>query len=94
MVQDGKLFAFPNDGKYILVYDAFVPAAGSYTLTAAASSIFLGQVYPTHLGTTRDDLLTLTGAGFDFVSAVEVRDQVERTGRLCRSGLRFLHAAC
>ena len=36
----------------------------------------------------------LTGADFDFVSAVEVRDQVERTGRLRRSGLRLIHAAC
>jgi RHS repeat-associated protein len=57
---------------YILVYNALVPAAGSYTLTATASSIFLGQVYPTKLGTTRDEILTLTGAGFDATTTVDL----------------------
>jgi RHS repeat-associated protein len=57
---------------YVLVYNALVAAGGSYSLTAAASSIFLGQVYPTHLGTTRDDLLTLTGAGFDATTTVDL----------------------
>jgi RHS repeat-associated protein len=57
---------------YILVYSASVPAPGSYTLTAATSSIFLGHAFPAHLGTTRDDILTLTGAGFDATTTVSL----------------------
>jgi RHS repeat-associated protein len=55
---------------YILVYNALVPSPGSYTISAAASSIFLNQVSPTELGTTRDDTLSLTGAGFDATTTV------------------------
>jgi RHS repeat-associated protein len=57
---------------YILTYDAVVPALGGYTLTAVASSILLDGVSPTQLGTTRDDTLTLTGAGFDATATVEL----------------------
>ncbi len=55
---------------YILVYNALVPSPGSYTITAAASTIFLNQVSPAELGTTRDNTLTLTGAGFDVTTTV------------------------
>jgi RHS repeat-associated protein len=57
---------------YILVYSAVVPASGSYTLRAAASSIFLRQVSPTELGTVRDNTLTLAGAGFDRTTTVDL----------------------
>jgi YD repeat-containing protein len=57
---------------YILVYNAVGSAPGSYTLTAAASSIFLNQSSPTELGTTRDDTLTLVGAGFDATTTVDL----------------------
>jgi len=57
---------------YILVYNALVPASGSYTLTAVASSLFLETVSPPELGTTHDATLGLTGAGFDGTTTVDL----------------------
>jgi RHS repeat-associated protein len=57
---------------YILVYNPVVPASGSYTLIAVASSILLDHVSPAQLGTARENTLTLTGAGFDATTTVEL----------------------
>jgi RHS repeat-associated protein len=57
---------------YILVYAASVSAPGSYTITAVASGLFLSQVSPAELGTTRDDTLSLIGAGFNASTTVSL----------------------
>jgi RHS repeat-associated protein len=57
---------------YILVYNTVVAAAGSYSLTAVASGILLDHVSPAELGTVQANTLTLTGAGFDATTTVEL----------------------
>jgi RHS repeat-associated protein len=57
---------------YILVYNALASASGSYTLKAAASALVVDRVSPPQLSTGQDALLTLTGAGFDATTVVEL----------------------
>ncbi len=57
---------------YILVYNFYASAAGSFTLTATESSVFLTAVTPNRSGTSVSTTLTLTGAGFDSSAAVSL----------------------
>jgi len=59
---------------YVLVYASHVPTSGSYTLLASVSDLFLQSVTPDHHSTLADAVLTLTGAGFNSTTAVELFD--------------------
>src|SRR5262249_4116641 len=59
---------------YVLCYSPYVPSSGSFTLTADAGAIVLSGMTPDHLGNGIDMTLTLTGAGFDRTTIVELLD--------------------
>src|SRR5207245_1036342 len=59
---------------YFLLSSEFVPSPGSFTLTADAGALFLSSLSPDHLGNGTDMTLTLTGAGFDRTTIVELLD--------------------
>jgi hypothetical protein len=63
--------AAPGDW-YILVYGEAVPQASSFTLVASTTAISLTGVTPDRLGDSTESVLTLAGAGFNGVSAVEL----------------------
>jgi RHS repeat-associated protein len=57
---------------YILVYGNLVLAAGSYTLTASVSNLFLTSVTPPTQGTASDAVLILSGLGFTPAPAISL----------------------
>ena len=57
---------------YILLYSDYVPAASAYSLTATSASVLLTGVTPDQDGTIQDAHLTLTGAGFNSSTTVEL----------------------
>ncbi|HEY1378789.1 MAG TPA: RHS repeat-associated core domain-containing protein [Gemmataceae bacterium] len=59
---------------YVLLYSQSVFSADAYTLTADAGALFLTNTSPTHLGNGTGMTLTLTGAGFDRTTIVELSD--------------------
>jgi RHS repeat-associated protein len=73
---DQELFV-PNAAPgtwYLMLYSPAVPAPGTFTLTATANDIFLDGVTPDRHGNGTDMVLTLTGAGFDRSTVVELVD--------------------
>ena len=57
---------------YVLVYGESVPSASSYSLLATTSGLVLTEVTPDHHGNTAPMVLTLSGAGFDNTTCVEL----------------------
>ena len=57
---------------YFLAYTALVPNPSSYTLNVSTSSVFLTKATPDHSGSNAPATLTLTGAGFDTHTAVQL----------------------
>ena len=57
---------------YILLYGEAVPSPSSYTLLASTADLFVTGVTPSRLGNGADALLSLSGAGFVGVSAVDL----------------------
>ena len=55
---------------YVLVYDDNIPAPSTFSLTAAASSVFLTGLSPATSGTITDTTMILTGAGFNSATTV------------------------
>ena len=63
--------AGPGDW-YVLLYAESIASAGAYTVEADVAPVFLTGATPDHYGTSQDLPLTLTGAGFDASSRVEL----------------------
>ena len=59
---------------YILLYSEAVLFTGSFALTATAGDIFLSGVSPGQGSDGMDLVLTVTGAGFDHTTSVELVD--------------------
>jgi YD repeat-containing protein len=59
---------------YVLVYADNVTTPGSFTIEAQSAPVFLDEVTPTSLANNSDGTLTLTGAGFDADTVVELVD--------------------
>ena len=57
---------------YFLVYADYVPVSGAYTLAPTSSSLILTAETPDRHGNNVDATLTLTGAGFDAATLVEL----------------------
>ena len=57
---------------YILLYSEAALFPSTFTLTATADDLFLTRVTPDRGGTKADLVLTLTGAGFDYTTTVEL----------------------
>ena len=57
---------------YVLVYAESVPVASTFTLWATAADIRVTAVSPDHHGTSAPATLTLSGAGFDGTTAVQL----------------------
>ncbi len=57
---------------YALVYTDSVPSPSTYTIVATSGNIFLTGSTPSRSGTSADTVLTLTGAGFDQTTSVEL----------------------
>ncbi len=67
--------AAPAGTWYILVYGNYVPAPSAYALTASSissASLVLSGVSPNFSGSAADVQLTLTGAGFNSSTTVEL----------------------
>ncbi|MDB5388504.1 MAG: repeat protein, partial [Planctomycetaceae bacterium] len=63
--------AAPGDW-YILVYTESAAQPGTITLQVKGGSLFVNDVTPDHLGNGADQVLTLTGVGFDNTTAVSL----------------------
>jgi RHS repeat-associated protein len=57
---------------YVLVYGNQISTPGAYTISATASGLFLTSIFPSSLGAGADAVLTLSGAGFDSSTAVQL----------------------
>ena len=57
---------------YVLVYGASVPQSSDYTLTARSSTVVLTSMTPDHYAEGTDAILTVSGAGFDIDSQVQL----------------------
>lgn len=63
--------AAPGDW-YVLVYTEAAPQPGTITLRVNGGSLFVNDVTPDHLGNGADQVLTLTGVGFDNTTSVSL----------------------
>jgi RHS repeat-associated protein len=57
---------------YVLVYANQITTPGAYTLSVTTSDLFLTSVFPSSLGAGADAVLTLSGAGFDSSTTVQL----------------------
>src|SRR5262249_30536367 len=57
---------------FLLLYSGAAPSPDAFTLTATADNLFLSAVSPDRYGNGTDMVLTLTGAGFDRNTVVEL----------------------
>ena len=57
---------------YVLVYGNQIPTPGTYTLSATTSAMFLTSIFPPSLAAGSDAVVTLSGAGFDASTTVQL----------------------
>jgi RHS repeat-associated protein len=57
---------------YVLVYGNQIATPGAYTITATTAGLFLTSSFPPSLGAGADAVLTLSGAGFDPSTTVQL----------------------
>lgn len=63
--------AAPGDW-YILVYTESAATPGDYSIRADVAEVFVNHVTPDHAGNAVDQVLTLTGLGFDSTATVSL----------------------
>ena len=57
---------------FILVYSNFTPQPGTFTIQADASDVLVSDLTPDRHGDAADAVLTITGAGFDATTQIEL----------------------
>jgi len=57
---------------YVLTYADYAPAPSMFTLSATAAGLMLDGITPDHAGNAQDTTLTLTGAGFERPTVVQL----------------------
>jgi hypothetical protein len=57
---------------YVLVYTEYAPAPSDFSILATTGSLFLTGSAPQQVGAASDTVLTLTGAGFDQTTQVQL----------------------